>query len=183
MALPINVPETELLHLQSVFPYNWERETLKYLGVNLTPSFTSLYHSKFPPLYRSIRELLQKWKKHQISLLGRIASVKMVILPKLLYLFQTLPIPIPYSHLRRLQADLLRYVWNYGRHRVSRSVMTAARADGDLSFPDLVRYYQAAQLRAIVSWFPQRSYNKWTEIEKIWLAPIHPNSLLWNVQM
>lgn len=49
-----------------------------------------------------------------------------------------------------------------------------------MAFPDLVKYYQASQLRAITSWFPQRAYNKWMEIEKIWLAPIHPNSLLWS---
>lgn len=80
MALPLKVPEKELLHLQSEFPYNWERISLKYLGVNLTPSFDSLYQANFPPLYKSIRELIQKWKTHQISLLGRIASVKMVLL-------------------------------------------------------------------------------------------------------
>lgn len=44
-----------------------------------------------------------------------------------------------------------------------------------------MKYYQVTQLRAFTSWFPQLSYNKWTEIEKIWLVPIHPNSLLWSV--
>ena len=180
MAMPINMPGPEALHLQSVFPYHWERTSLKYLGVQLTPNFASLYQANFPPLYSSIRALIHKWKSHQISLLGRIAAIKMVILPKLLYLFQTLPIPVPYAHLRALQADLLRYVWNYKRHRIPRSVMTAARTEGGLAFPDLVKYYQASQLRAVASWFPQKSYNRWTEVEKIWLAPIHPNNLLWN---
>lgn len=32
----------------------------------------------------------------------------------------------------------------------------------------------------MASWFTQKSYNKWTEIEKLWLAPIHPNNLLWS---
>lgn len=52
--------------------------------------------------------------------------------------------------------------------------------DGGLAFPNFIKYCQAAQLRTIVSWFPQRSYNKWTETEKLWLPPVHPNSLLWN---
>lgn len=58
--------------------------------------------------------------------------------------------------------------------------MMAARSDGGLAFPNLIKYYQASQLRAIASWFTQRSYSRWTEIEKIWLAPTHPNSLLWS---
>lgn len=58
--------------------------------------------------------------------------------------------------------------------------MLASRREGGLAFPDIIKYYQAAQLRAIASWFTQKSYNKWTEIEKLWLAPIHPNNLLWS---
>lgn len=52
-----------------------------------------------------------------------------------------------------------------------------------MALPDLHKYYQAAQLRALAFWFPQRSYNRWTEIEKIWMAPIHPNSMLWNANV
>lgn len=52
-----------------------------------------------------------------------------------------------------------------------------------LLFPNLVKYYQAAQLHAIVSLFPHCSHNKWMEIEKIWLAPVHQNSLLWNANV
>lgn len=55
-----------------------------------------------------------------MSLLGRVALVKITILPKVLYLFQTLPIPVPYAHLRKLQADLLMYTWNYKCHRIPR---------------------------------------------------------------
>lgn len=51
---------------------------------------------------------------------------------------------------------------------------------GGLAFPNIIKYYQATQLRAVASWFTQKSYNKWTEIEKLWLALIHPNNLLWN---
>ncbi|PIO09146.1 hypothetical protein AB205_0071860, partial [Aquarana catesbeiana] len=61
--------------------------------------------------------------------------------------------------------------------------MTAARSDGGLSFPDLTKYYQATQLRTLASWFTQRSYNKWTEIEKLWMAPVHPNHMLWNAEV
>ena len=77
--------------------------------------------------------------------------MKMTVLPKVLYLFQTLPIPVPYVLLRKLQTDLLKFTWNYKRHRIPHSVLTAPRSEGGLAFPDLVRYYQAAQLRAVAS--------------------------------
>lgn len=181
-ALPINISDKETTHLKANFTYHWKTNSLKYLGVHITTKFNTLYQENFPPIYRSIRALLTSWKKHHISLLGRIASIKMTILPKLLYLFQTLPIPVPHSHLSKLQSDLFKFTWNYKRHRIPRSVMMAARSDGGLAFPNLIKYYQATQLRAIASWFTQRSYNRWTEIEKIWLAPTHPNNLLWSAR-
>lgn len=131
-------------------------------------------------MFHSIRDLLQRWKVHHISLLGRVASVKMTILSKLLYLFQILPIPVPYMQLRKLQVDLVCFVCNYKRHIIPCLVLLASRSDGELAFPDLVKYYQVTQLRTLTSWFPQRSYNKWTEIEKTCLAPTHPNNLLWS---
>lgn len=51
---------------------------------------------------------------------------------------------------------------------------------GGLAFPHLHRYYQAAQLRAVASWVTLPAYNRWTQIDKLWMAPIHPNNLLWN---
>lgn len=108
-ALPLHIPEAELALLKANFHYNWKTTALKYLGTYITPKYDTLYQENFPPLFRSIRALLTQWKKLHISLLGRIASIKMTILPKLLYLFQTLPIPIPLKHLKKLQSDLLQF--------------------------------------------------------------------------
>lgn len=129
-ALPINIPEAELALLKSNYNYHWQTTALKYLGINITPKFNTLYQENFPPLFSTIRSLLLQWKNHHISLLGRIASIKMTILPKLLYLFQTLPIPIPLKHLKKLQTDLLHYVCHYKRHRISKTVLMASRSEG-----------------------------------------------------
>lgn len=155
----------------------------KILRILITPTFNTLYQVNFPPLYRLIRLMLQQWKKHHISLLGRIASVKMSILPKNLYLFQTLPITIPNAHLKKLQAELLQYVWNYKWHRIPHSVLMASRSDGGLAFPNLVKYYQAALLLSIASWFTQHSSISVHLLKKLWLAPVHPNNLLWNANV
>lgn len=46
--------------------------------------------------------------------------------------------------------------------------------------PDFVKYYWAAQLRRIPAWSSLYAYSRWTEIEELWIAPIHPNSFLWS---
>lgn len=110
-----------------------------------------------------------------MSWFGRIASIKMTILPKILYCFMTLPVPIPLVQLRKLQTDLLNFTWNYKQHRVARSTLYASWNE---AFPNLSCFYYAAQLKAIASWVTLLAYNRKTQIDKLWIAPIHPSNLL-----
>lgn len=73
--------------------------------------------------------------------------------------------------------------FNYKHHRITHKVLLASRSDGGLAIPNLLKYYQAAQLCAFALWSTQYAYNKWSEIEKLWLAPVHPNNLLLNVNV
>lgn len=59
-ALPINIPDAEVQHLQQCFPYHWKTSALKYLGVQITQSCASLYQANFPPLFRHVRDLYTK---------------------------------------------------------------------------------------------------------------------------
>lgn len=178
--LPLNLSPQTVSTLSQTFPYSWQSSSLKYLGAHITPTYDPLYKANFPQMFTSIRASLTKWKSLKLSLFGRLATLKMTILPRLLYLFETLPIPIPSSHLKKLQGDLINFFWNYKRHCIARSVLYAPRNQGGLAFPNIAKYYLAAQLRPVASWCTLHAYNRWTQIEKLWLAPIHPNSMLWS---
>lgn len=99
----------------------------------------------------------------------------MTILPKRIYQFETLP--ISRGKLRAMQAALLHLIWAQKRHRISRSVLMASKSKGDLVVLDILKYYWSAHLK-IPSWSSLFAYTKWMEIEKLWIALNHPNSLL-----
>ncbi|XP_069805749.1 ATP synthase subunit ATP5MJ, mitochondrial [Dendropsophus ebraccatus] len=122
-AMPLNLPSSLVTHLRTVFKFKWTPSSLGYLGIRLTPSYSTVYSANFPSLFREIRSLLSKWSAHFISLLGRVASVKMTILPKLLYYFETLPVRVPLSELRAIQRDIFKFIWASRRHRIPKSVM------------------------------------------------------------
>lgn len=61
---------------------------VKYLGINMTMKNLDLYKNN----YETIRADLEKWKILKLSLLGRIALIKMNMLPKIMFLYQTIPI-------------------------------------------------------------------------------------------
>lgn len=74
-----------------------------------------------------------------------------MILPKILYYFTALSIPVPAAHLQSLQVDILHFIWNYKKHRTPHLVLFASKNTGGLAFPNHLRYYHTSQLKAIAS--------------------------------
>lgn len=66
----------------------------KYLGVYMTNRLSTLFKDNYEKLNKEIKKDLGLWKNLQLSLLGQIAAVKMNILPRLMFLFQVIPIQI-----------------------------------------------------------------------------------------
>lgn len=178
-ALPINISEDALSTLQGNFNYRWCPKSLKYLGVYLTPSYSTLFQANFPSMFTEINNLLKTCTKFPLSLLGRINVLKMSILPKLLYLFETLPVMIPLSQLKILQRSFLNFIWDNKSHRVASSVLLTSQNRGSLGAPEIIKYYYATHLRAIASWTSRFAPNRWSKIEMSITIPAHPCSLLW----
>ena len=62
---------------------------MKYLGINLTKVVNHLYTENYKILMSEIEEDTFKWKDIPCKWIGRINTVKMSILPKVIYRFNT----------------------------------------------------------------------------------------------
>ena len=76
-------------------PFTIFTNNIKYLGVTLTKEVKDLYDKNFKSLKKEIEEDLRRLKDHPCSWIGRINTVKMVILSKAIYLFNAISIKIP----------------------------------------------------------------------------------------
>ena len=75
--------------MKEKYNLKWDAESMGYLGVNIPVYLTKLFSVNFLPMNKKIGEDIRRWDLIPFPKFGsHIESVKMVILPRLLYLFQ-----------------------------------------------------------------------------------------------
>uniref|UniRef100_A0A4W5KEM2 Reverse transcriptase zinc-binding domain-containing protein n=1 Tax=Hucho hucho TaxID=62062 RepID=A0A4W5KEM2_9TELE len=154
-------------------PFSWKPQKMTYLGLQIPSEITKTYQLNYTPLLKKVGEELDRWRDLPISLIGRVNCVKMNILPKFLYLFQTLPFPIPKVLFKQLNRKVFSFLWKGKPPRVKLSTLCKPHSEGGLTLPDFQLYYWASQLKAVWVWqdTTTTSSPSWRQIEEECLTP------------
>lgn len=146
------------------------------LRFKITSTTETLYKLNFIPLLNDIKLEPNKIASRQVSLIGRINIFKMVILPKIMYKMQMLPISLPQVYFKKLQTLLLRFIWQKKKPCISLTVLTREKGQGGLGVPDLKNYYNAILLSRVIEWAKNNKEKRWVKMEstmnKVTLARI-----------
>lgn len=84
--------------------------------------------------------------------MGRIAIIKMRVLPKMMFLFQSLPIISQMEILDRWQKTLTKFVWADKRALIKMKSLCDLKENGGLQMPNLKIYFEAVCLLWIQDW-------------------------------
>ena len=122
----INVSKTQILsfnytppkEIMEIYDLKWNLKSIQYLGVTITKNSTDLYKANYNNLDQEIKKDIARWSTLPLDLNSRIEIVKLNILPRFLYLFQSLPIEVPRGQFANWDRMISRFVWGGKRPRV-----------------------------------------------------------------
>lgn len=125
---------------------------VKYLGVKLTNRNIDLVKNNYEELWKDLRKDLIRWNNLKLLLLGRISMVKMNVLPRILYLFQTLPILQKKNYFAYWKKEITDFIWAGKKPRIKFKVMCDKKDRGGLSLPKFELYHDVCALAWITEW-------------------------------
>uniref|UniRef100_A0A1A8UJ98 Reverse transcriptase domain-containing protein n=1 Tax=Nothobranchius furzeri TaxID=105023 RepID=A0A1A8UJ98_NOTFU len=159
--LPINFSFVNLLNTQL------ESGNITYLGINVSPKLADLTKLNYIPLLKKVEDDLARWKSLPISLMGRVATIKMMVLPRINYLFSMIPNKPPADWFKSLDSSITKFLWQDKPPRISLKTLQKTKDRGGLDLPNFYYYFLANRLQYIPRWLQDNPLDEsWLDIEQ-----------------
>ena len=122
------------------FGIKWPTEPIRCLGIYVGHDKRMKYEHNWSTKIDRFKNVLTSWKCRQLTLFGKIAIVKQLALPKLLY--SATMLSVPNDIIKELNAIIYDFIW-CGKDKVKRKVMINSVRKGGLNMFDIVSLFES----------------------------------------
>lgn len=131
--LALNILVKDRKQLESLVLAKWKNRGIRrYLGVKFSANLKDMIKDNIEDLWHKIKQL-EIWTTLPISWYGRIAIIKRNVVPRFLFIFSTINLPISKKLINKIQASINKFIWSY---KIPRIAETAGADERHSLLPD-----------------------------------------------
>ena len=142
---------TCLSTINNALQFKWIDSGMQYLGIRLTPTINDMVQANFNPLLQRIKVNLDKWKLINISLWGKVNTIKMMGASQVNYISMMVPLTVPDSFFKQYNQIITEFLWNGKKPRMKLEKLYTTRSKGGLALPNVELYRTAFEVSKLAT--------------------------------
>ena len=136
----------------------WGITQINLLGILFSVNLENIVELNYETKLLNMKTSIKLWSIRKLTALGRITVLKTIIIPKLTYLFISLPNPSN-KLLKSINDIIFKFIWQNKHDKLKRDLMTQEDQDGGIKMINITNFiaaFKAARIRRVLM-----NHSKW----------------------